>query len=133
MVNDQLSDFLTRIRNAGMSRKGRVDVLKTKMNEAVAKILVKEGYLKHFKEVQVENWNYLRLYLKYENGNIRNPVIKGLKRESKPGLRRYVATDSMPKVMSGFGLAILSTSKGVLTDKEAKKEKVGGEYLCSVW
>ena len=133
MTNDQLSDFLTRIRNAGTARKIRVDVMKTKMNEAVANILLNEGYIKSVKEVDVEGKPALRIFLKYENGDIKKPLIKAIRRISKPGLRKYVNTDSIPKVMSGFGLAILSTSKGILTDKDARKIRVGGEYLCSVW
>lgn len=133
MTNDQLADFLTRIRNAGTARKIRVDVMKTKMNESVANILLKEGYVKSVKEVEVEGRPAIRIFLKYENGDIRKPLIKSLKRVSKPGLRRYVDADNLPKVMSGFGLAILSTSKGVMTGKEARVSRIGGEHLCSVW
>ncbi|MEZ4815846.1 MAG: 30S ribosomal protein S8 [Bdellovibrionota bacterium] len=133
MTNDQLADFLTRIRNAGTARKIRVDVVKTKMNDAVASILLKEGYVKSVKDVEVEGRQWIRVFLKYENGDIRKPVIKSLRRVSKPGLRRYVGSDNLPKVMSGFGLAILSTSKGVMTGKEAREHRVGGEHLCSVW
>jgi len=134
MVNDQLSDFLTRIRNAGLSRKARVDVLKTKMNTEVSKILLKEGYIKDHKDVQNEkNLPFIRIYLKYENSDIRKPVLQGLKRESRPGLRKYVNKSTMPRVLSGLGCAILSTSKGIMTEKSARRENVGGEYLCSVW
>lgn len=133
MTNDQLADFLTRIRNAGTARKIRVDVIKTKMNEAVANILQREGYVKSVKEVDVDGKYFLRVFLKYENGDIRKPLIKSLRRVSKPGLRRYVGADKLPKVMSGFGVAILSTSKGVMTGKEARENRIGGEHLCSVW
>jgi small subunit ribosomal protein S8 len=133
MTNDQLADFLTRIRNAGVARKIRVDVMKTKMNEAVANILAREGYVKSVKEVEVDGKYFLRVFLKYENGDIRKPLIKSLRRVSKPGLRRYCGSDNLPKVMSGFGLAILSTSKGVMTGKEARDGRIGGEHLCSVW
>ncbi len=133
MITDQLADFLTRIRNAGAARKIRVDVIKTKMNPAVANILAAEGYVKSVKEVDVEGRSYLRVFLKYENGDIRKPLIKSLRRVSKPGLRRYVNMATFPKVMSGFGLAIISTSKGIMTDKDARKSRVGGEHLCSVW
>lgn len=133
MTNDQLADFLTRLRNAGTARKIRVDVMKTKMNEAVATILQREGYVKSVKEVEVDGKQNLRIFLKYENGDIRKPVIKNLKRVSKPGLRRYVGSEKLPKVMSGFGVAILSTSKGVMTGKEARENRIGGEHLCSVW
>ena len=133
MITDQLADFLTRIRNAGTARKIRVDVIKTKMNQAVANILVEEGYLKSVKEVDVDGRLALRIFLKYENGDIRKPLIKTLKRISKPGLRRYVNSQSLPKVMSGFGVAIISTSKGIMTEKAARQSKIGGEFLCSVW
>jgi small subunit ribosomal protein S8 len=133
MVNDQLSDFLTRIRNAGMGRNSKVDVFNSKLNRAVAEILLNEGYVKSMKEVTVDGKTKLRVYLKFENGDLKKPVIHGLRRVSTPGLRRYVHSDKIPKVMSGFGLAILSTSKGVVSDKEARKLGVGGEHLCSVW
>jgi small subunit ribosomal protein S8 len=135
MVNDQLSDFLTRIRNAGLARSLKVDVLNCRMNRRVAEILSEQGYIKGFKEIASTGTEMpiLRVYLKYESGDLKKPVIQGLKRVSKPGLRKYVRSDGIPKVMSGFGLAIISTSKGVLTDKDAQKMGVGGEYLCSVW
>lgn len=133
MTNDQLSDCLTRIRNAGMSRASKCDVMNTRMNRAVAEILVREGYLKSLKEVTVDTKPQLRLYLKFEGGDLRKPVIQGLRRQSRPGLRRYVSKGKLPRVMSGFGTVILSTSKGVLTGKEATAQNVGGEYLCSVW
>ncbi len=133
MFNDQLSDFLTRIRNAGAARKIRVDVMKTKMNEAVANILYNEGYLKSVKEVEVEGKPMLRVFLKYESGDVKKPLIKSIRRISKPGLRQYVGIEKLPRVMSGFGLAILSTSRGIMTDREARKVRVGGEHLCSVW
>ena len=133
MVNDQLSDFLTRIRNAGLARNSKVDCFNCKMNRSVAEILVKEGYIKSFKEVVVDGKTYLRVYMRFENGDLKKPIIQGLRRVSKPGLRRYVESTGIPRVMSGFGLAIISTSKGVLTDRDARKMGVGGEHLCSVW
>jgi small subunit ribosomal protein S8 len=133
MVNDQLSDFLTRIRNAGLARQTKVDVMNCKMNRKVAEILAREGYIKGAKEVSGADRPTLRIYLKFEGSDLRKPVIQGLKRVSKPGLRNYVSADKLPKVMTGFGLGIISTSKGVLTDREAKELGVGGEYLCSVW
>ncbi len=133
MVNDQLSDFLTRIRNAGMARSTKVDVLNCRMNRKLSEILTEQGYVKGFKEITGTDMPMLRVYLKYENGDLRKPVIQGLKRVSKPGLRKYVRSVAIPEVMSGFGLAIISTSKGVVTHRDAKKLGVGGEYLCSVW
>ncbi|MBP7843346.1 MAG: 30S ribosomal protein S8 [Proteobacteria bacterium] len=133
MVNDQLADFLTRIRNAGMARHTSVDTTLTKMNQSVADILVREGYVKAAKLHQENERNYLRVFLKYESGDLRKPLIQGLERISKPGLRRYVSTDKLPRIRNGMGVAILTTSKGVMTEREARKQKVGGEYLCSVW
>lgn len=133
MVNDQLSDFLTRIRNAGMGRNSKVDVFSSRLNKSVAEILVNEGYLKSMKEVTVEGKARIRLYLKFENGDLKKPTIHGMRRVSRPGLRKYVNADGIPRVMSGFGLAILSTSKGVMSDRDARKTGVGGEHLCSVW
>jgi len=133
MMNDQISDLLTRIRNAGRARLSKVDALNCKMNRNIADILVREGYLKSYKEVVDGKKSSLRMYLRFENNDLKKPVIQGLKRVSKPGLRTYVGAEKLPKVMSGFGIAIISTSKGVLTDKEARKVGVGGEYLCSVW
>lgn len=133
MVNDQLSDFLTRIRNAGLARSTKVDVFNCKLNRKVADILSREGYIKGAKEVSGSAKPTLRVYLKFEEGDLRRPLIQGLRRISRPGLRQYVQSDKLPQVMSGFGLAIISTSKGVLTDKECKKLGVGGEHICSVW
>ena len=133
MVNDQLSDFLTRIRNAGLARSTKVDVLNCKMNRKLAEILAREGYIKGAKEVSGTDRPTLRIFLKFENGDLRKPIISGLRRISKPGLRQYVGVEKIPQVMNGFGIGIISTSKGVLTDKEARSLGVGGEYLCSVW
>jgi small subunit ribosomal protein S8 len=133
MLTDSISDFLTRIRNAGKSRLSKIDTFSTRMNRSIADILVREGYLKSYKEVQDGNKKYLRLYLRFEGGDLKKPVIQGLKRISKPGLRKYCAADKMPRIMSGFGMAIISTSQGVLTEKEARTKGVGGEVLCSVW
>ncbi len=133
MVNDQLSDFLTRVRNAGRARLSKTEVMNTRMNRALAEILVKEGFVRSYKEVSVDNKSFLRVYLRFEAGDLRKPVIQGLRRASKPGRRYYVGSTEIPSVMSGFGIGILSTSRGVMTDREAKKLGVGGEYLCSVW
>jgi len=133
MTNDQLSDFLTRLRNAGMARLTKVDVLNCKMNRKVSEILAREGYIKGAKEVAGADRPTLRIYLKYEGSDLRKPVIQGLKRVSKPGLRNYVQVTQIDPVMNGFGLGIISTSRGVLTDREARQLGVGGEYLCSVW
>ena len=133
MVNDQIADFLTRLRNASRARITRLDAMNTKMNRRVADILQTEGFIKSHKDVVVEGKNFLRVYLKYEDQNLQKPVIQGIRRASRPGLRRYVDSKNLPRVMSGFGIAIISSSKGVITDKEARKLGVGGEHLCSVW
>jgi small subunit ribosomal protein S8 len=133
MITDQVADFLTRVRNAGRARLSKVDTFNSKMNRAIAEILAQEGYIKSFKIVQEEKKSSIRVYLKFEDGNLRKPLIQGIVRQSRPGLRRYVRADKMPKVMSGFGLAVLSTSKGVMSSKNAVKQGVGGEFLCSVW
>lgn len=135
MNTDSIADFLTRIRNAGMSRQTKVDVLNSRMNRGLTDLLVKEGYLKSSKLVSEEatSREILRVYLKYENGDLRRPVIQGLRRVSRPGLRKYVRADRLPRVVSGFGTAIISTSKGLLTDKDARQMGVGGEHICSVW
>jgi small subunit ribosomal protein S8 len=133
MLTDNISDFLTRIRNAGKARLSKVDAMNTRMNKSIADILVKEGYLKSYKEVQDGNKTLLRVYLRFEGGDLKKPVIQGLRRISKPGLRKYCPADKLPRVMSGFGMAIISTSQGVISEKEARTKGVGGEVLCSVW
>jgi small subunit ribosomal protein S8 len=133
MITDQTALFLTHIRNAGMSRNTKVDVIASKMNKALTEILVKEGYLKSSKEISLDGKAYLRLYLRYEGNDVRKPVISGIRRISTPGLRKYVNAGKIPAVLSGLGIAIISTSKGVLTDRDAKKLGVGGEHICSVW
>ncbi len=133
MLTDSVSDFLTRVRNAGRARLSKIDTFNTRMNKSIAEILVREGYLKSYKEVQDGNKTYLRVYLRFEGGDLKKPVIQGLRRISKPGLRKYCSADKLPKIMSGFGMAIISTSQGILTEREAKAKGVGGEVLCSIW
>ena len=130
-VSDPLADMLTRIRNGHMVKHTRVDVPTSKMKVSLAKILKEEGYIKNYKVLKDQPHGVLRIYLKYYDGN--QPVITGLKRLSKPGRRIYVKTDEIPRVLNGMGVAVLSTSKGVLADREARKQKLGGELLCSVW
>lgn len=133
MMTDGVADLLTRIRNAGRARLSKIDVKNTRMNKAIVELLAREGYLKAVKEVQEGNFPSLRVYLRFEGSDLKKPVIQGIRRVSKPGLRKYVGAEKLPRVMSGFGMAIISTSKGVLSDSEAKKMNVGGEHLCSVW
>ena len=130
-MTDPIADMLTRIRNALMVKKETVDIPSSNMKKAIADILLKEGYVK---DVRFEEDGYngkLVLTLKYTDKN--QSVISGLQRVSKPGLRTYSGADNMPKVLGGFGIAIISTNKGIMTDKQAKAQNVGGEVLCYVY
>lgn len=131
MVNDSIADMLTRIRNAQTARHATVAVETSKMKKSIAQILLDEGYISAFEEVEAENNKNLVISLKYVNKN--QKVITGLKRISKPGRRIYAACEELPKVLGGLGIVILSTSKGVMTDKEARKLGIGGEVLAYVW
>ena len=132
VTTDPIADMLTRIRNANSSKHKTVDVPSSNMKLAIAKILFDEGYIKSFEEIKEENnQGIIRITLKYnEKGN---KVIDGLKRISKPGLRVYASKDELPKVLNGLGIALISTSKGIKTDKEARAEGLGGEVLAYVW
>ena len=130
-VTDPIADMLTRIRNANSSKHKSVDIPSSKMKLAIAEILYKEGYIKAFEEIKNENQGIIRVTLKYDEKGTR--VIDGLKRISKPGLRVYASKDELPKVLNGLGIAIISTSKGLKTDKEARALGVGGEVLAYVW
>lgn len=130
-VSDPLADMLTRIRNAGMAKHGKVDIPASKIKIAVAGILKAEGYIKSFKVFNEEGRSIIRIYLKYYRGS--QNVITGIKRLSKPGRRVYVKKKDIPNVLDGMGVAVLSTSKGILSDREARNQNVGGELLCSVW
>lgn len=132
MVTDNIADMLTRIRNANMLKHEIVEIPKTKMSKAIAEILKREGYIQNF-EIYTENLNqYLLLSLKY-HGQSREPVITKLERVSKPGLRVYTNSKTIPIVLGGLGISIISTSKGVMTGKNAKSLGVGGEILCYIW
>ena len=130
-ITDPIADMLTRIRNAGSARHETVDVPNSKMKKAIAEILLEEGYIKSFQLIEDGKQGIIRIVLKY--GENKTSVISGLRRVSKPGLRIYTNCEDMPKVMKGLGIAIVSTSKGVMTDKQARKENVGGEVLAYVW
>jgi small subunit ribosomal protein S8 len=123
--------MLTRMRNANKAKFEKVDVPSSKLKMSIAKILKDEGYIKDYKLIEDNKQGILRIFLKYDSK--KGPMINGLKRVSKPGLRYYSSTRTISSVKSGTGLAILSTSKGVLTDKEARKLNLGGEVLCQVW
>ena len=130
-ITDSIADMLTRIRNAGAAKHETVDVPASNMKKAIAQILLDEGYIKSFQLVEDGKQGIIRITLKY--GENKTSVISGLRRVSKPGLRIYTNCEDMPKVMRGLGIAIISTSKGVMTDKQARKENVGGEVLAFVW
>lgn len=129
-ITDPIADMLTRIRNASSAKHATVDVPASKMKKAIAEILLEEGYIKNFQLVDDGAQGLIRITLKY-NGN--EKVITGLRRVSKPGLRVYAGADELPRVLRGLGVAIISTSKGVMTDKKARAAHVGGEVLAFVW
>ncbi len=131
-MTDPIADMLTRIRNANTAKHDTVDVPASKMKEAIANILLEEGYIKAVEIVEEGKFKTIHITLKY--GKDKNEkVITGIKRISKPGLRVYAGKDELPKVLGGLGVAIISTNKGVLTDKQARAEQVGGEVLAFVW
>jgi small subunit ribosomal protein S8 len=131
MVTDPVADMLTRIRNGSLAEHEKVDIPSSKLRVRLAEILKEEGFIKNFRLIEDKRQGVLRVYLKYGPGQER--VISGLRRVSKPGKRRYVGADRIPSVLGGMGVAILSTPQGVLTDRESRKAKVGGEVLCYVW
>ena len=131
-MSDPIADMLTRIRNANTAKHDTVDIPASKMKLAIADILLKEGYVKAVDVVEEGNFKTIKITLKY-GANKNEKILTGLKRISKPGLRVYASKDELPKVLGGLGTAIISTYKGVLTDKEARKENVGGEVLAFVW
>lgn len=130
-MTDPLADMLTRIRNAGVVKFENIEMPLSTLKAGVANILKREGFISDFEVVTGEVQGVLRIAMKYDQHNM--GIITGLKRISKPGRRVYVKHDQIPKVMSGLGIAIISTSKGILTDKEARAMKIGGEFLCEVW
>ncbi|RLD15541.1 MAG: 30S ribosomal protein S8 [Caldiserica bacterium] len=130
MYSDVIADFLIRIKNASMVRKEVVEVPCSKMKEEILKILQREGFIKEYSKIEDGRQGILRIYLKYKDGM---PTLRGVKRVSKPGRRIYVKKDEIPKVLKGTGIAIISTSKGIMTDDEARKNMIGGEVICYVW
>ena len=130
-ITDSIADMLTRIRNANSAKHDTVQIPASNMKKAIAQILVDEGYVKSFKVIDDGKQGMIEIALKY--GPNKSQVITGLRRVSKPGLRIYTNCEEMPKVMKGLGVAIPSTSKGVMTDKEARKANVGGEVLAFIW
>ena len=130
-INDPISDMLTRVRNAMMAGQAQVAMPSSKIKAEIARILKDEGYLKNFKVLDDKGAGLLRLYLKYDDSG--NPVIHGLTRMSRPGRRLYRGKDELPRVLGGLGIAIVSTSQGLLTGHDARKRGLGGEVVCSVW
>ena len=130
-ITDTIADMLTRIRNANSAKHDSVDIPASNMKKAIAQILVDEGYVKGYQIIDDGKQGVIRMTLKYQ-GASKSPVLMGLRRVSKPGLRIYSSSEDMPKVMKGIGTAIVSTSKGVMTDKQARKEHVGGEVLAFI-
>ena len=129
-VTDPISDFLTRIRNASKAKKPRVDIPSSFMKKNLAEILKKQNFIEDFLVVEDNKQNIIRIQLKYRNGL---SAISGLRRISTPGLRVYKNSSDLPRVLNGLGIAVVSTSKGLLTDKQARKDSIGGEVVCYIW
>lgn len=130
-MTDPLADMLTRMRNAGKAGFDKVDIPASRMKIALARIFKEEGFIKNYKVIKDNRQGLLRVYLRYDEHN--QPLIQGIERVSKPGRRVYVGHEDLPRVQGGLGVAVISTPKGVVTDKQARKLKVGGEVLCQVW
>ena len=130
-MTDPLADMLTRIRNAGHARFDKVDIPASRMKISLARIFKDEGFIKNYKVIKDNRQGILRVYLKYSDQQ--QPLIQGVKRVSKPGRRVYAGSEDLPRVQGGLGVAVISTSKGVCTDRQARKSQVGGEVLCEIW
>ena len=131
VMTDPIADFLTRIRNANMAKHESLEVPASKIKRDIAEILKNKGFVRDVEYIDDDKQGIIRVFLKYGKGNER--VISGIRRISKPGLRSYVKADAVPKVLNGLGIAILSTSEGVITDKEARAKKIGGEVIAYIW
>jgi small subunit ribosomal protein S8 len=132
MVTDPIADFLTRIRNAIKANHRIVEIPASNLKKEMTKVLMDKGYIRNFKFEDDDKQGIIKIALKY-NAQTKQPAITHLKRISKPGLRKYTSSENLPRVLNGLGIAILSTSKGVITDKEARREHVGGEVLCHIY
>lgn len=130
-VTDSIGDFLNRIRNAQKARFDKVDIPASRVKASLCRILKDEGYIKNYKFIRDDKQGILRIHIKY--GDAREGALTGARRISRPGRRIYVGHDDIPRIMNGMGIAIVSTSRGIMTDRQARKEGVGGEVLCSVW
>jgi small subunit ribosomal protein S8 len=131
MVSDPIGDFINRIRNAQKARFDKVDIPASRIKANLARILKEEGYIKNYKFIRDDKQGILRIHLKYAEG--REGALSGARRISRPGRRTYVGHQEIPRIMNGMGISIVSTSRGVMTDRQARKEGVGGEVLCAVW
>ncbi len=129
-MTDPVADYLTRLRNAVQAKHKRLDIPASNLKRELTKLLVAHKFISSYSEVKESAQGVLRIQLKYNDGQ---PVITGLKRISKPGLRKYAASDELPRVLGGLGIAVISTPKGLMTDTEARQAKVGGEVLCEIW
>jgi len=129
-VNDPIADLLTRLRNAIKAKKRRVEIPSSNMKKGLLQLLKEQGFIVDFEEIKDNKQNILKVALKYTDGV---PAISGLRRLSSPGLRRYTDSQKLPRVLNGYGTAIISTSRGLMTDKQASRESVGGEILCEIW
>ncbi|MBX2976584.1 MAG: 30S ribosomal protein S8 [Ignavibacteriaceae bacterium] len=129
-VTDPIADLLTRIRNAVKANKRKVDIPNSNMKKGIAQILKDQRFINDFEVIEDNKQGILRIALKYTNGV---SAISGLERISKPGLRIYSASDTLPRVLNGFGICVVSTSKGLLTDKQARRDSLGGEIICKIW
>jgi small subunit ribosomal protein S8 len=130
-MTDPLADMLARIRNAGRAGHDKVDIPASRMKIALARIFKEEGFIKNYKVIKDNRQGILRVYLRYDDEQ--KPIIQRVERVSRPGLRVYVGHEDLPRVQGGLGVAVISTSKGVVTDRQARKLKVGGEVLCRIW
>ncbi|MDI6853384.1 MAG: 30S ribosomal protein S8 [Deltaproteobacteria bacterium] len=130
-MTDPLADMLSRIRNAGRAGHDKVDIPASRMKIALARIFKEEGFIKNYKVIKDNRQGILRVYIRYDDSQ--KPLIQRIERVSRPGLRVYVGYEDLPRVQGGLGVAVISTSKGVITDRQARKLKVGGEVLCQIW
>lgn len=130
-MTDPIADMLTRIRNSLMASQELVNIPSSKLKINVAKVLKTEGYIRNFRLISDGQRKFIRIFLKYDKDGV--PVIEGIKRISKPSRRTYAGSDKIPDVLNGYGIGIISTSKGLMTDREARKRNIGGEIICSVW
>jgi len=130
-MTDPIADMLTRVRNAGTARFDKVDIPASRLKISLARIFKEEGFIKNYKVIKDNRQGILRIYLKYSEQQ--QPLIQGLRRVSKPGRRVYAGHEELPKVQGGLGVAVISTPQGVITDRQARKNRVGGEVLCEIW